>query len=131
MEANELRIGNFADYHGATVIALDIFRSEWIRWGYFIDSIGFSRRLNEEDSPKPIPLTEEWLIKLGFVTDEDDEEAYHNTVLYLERNNNKSPFWGVWKGVESNIYLRHIDYVHELQNLFHSLTGEELTIKES
>ena len=115
MEAKELMVGNIIEYNGKPHV--------W-REGHYCEEV-LIRQI------KPIPLTEEWLIKLGFVTDEDDEEAYHNTVLYLERNNNKSPFWGVWKGVESNIYLRHIDYVHELQNLFHSLTGEELTIKES
>jgi hypothetical protein len=28
-------------------------------------------------------------------------------------------------------HLRNIEFVHELQNIYHALTGEELQIKES
>ena len=67
----------------------------------------------------PIPLTEEWLIKFGFI------KVWNNYRLkplgYLIDNRLIT--------VGSN-YLRHIKYVHQLQNLYFALTGEELQLKE-
>ena len=94
----------------------------------------------------PIPLTEEWLLKFGFEGDENQydiglsngdgvdlsvEFAYGTTCLkrkYVED-------WLIEKykhlnKVEDFCYIKHPKYVHELQNLYFSLTGEELNIKQ-
>ena len=84
------------------------------------------------DELEPIPLTEEWLIKFGF---KQWVEFGHKTgtfdlmplcgvsydivtkkVLILEKGNPNS-HW-----IE-----RKIEYVHELQNLYFALRGQELT----
>lgn len=69
---------------------------------------------------EPIPLTEEWLLKFGF-----------------ELRGNEAKFWtlqnvDIWAmgGYFFNDLDLRISSVHQLQNLFHSLTGNELTIKE-
>lgn len=62
---------------------------------------------------KLIPLTEEWLVKLW--------PEYKD---YGIKNNGDS----VWFEYTSERYIE-INHVHQLQNLYHSLTGEELTIK--
>jgi len=81
---------------------------------------------------KPIPLTEEWLFKFGFKT----RTTENISVQYFIGEN---PITGDWlfdiiwlKGDEYPFYRNgffKIKYVHQLQNLYFALTGEELTIK--
>jgi hypothetical protein len=64
-KANELKIGNIFSYHGAECFILELRRNE-AEFGYFTDSIGFSRAYSSNDFPTPIPITKEYLIKFGF-----------------------------------------------------------------
>lgn len=74
----------------------------------------------------PIPITEEWLVKLGFV---NRENGWMRLVIcedffYIS--------WELLHGVCLSINfnstsLVHIKYIHQLQNLIYALTGEELT----
>lgn len=79
-------------------------------------------------SIKHIPLTEEWLIKLGGEKDESGD-AYvsvnreRNLRLYLKNGHAL-----LCKGDCCPMFeYEHIDKVHLFQNLFNALTGEELT----
>lgn len=81
-----------------------------------------------------IPLTEEWLVKFGFVENKDN----------LYGKNWLSPTYGYGKKIRilpcvnkinylwqySDYNSITIKYVHQLQNLYFELTGEELTIKK-
>lgn len=71
----------------------------------------------------PIPLTEEWLLKLGFERIGKDGFWFNNGV-YLD--------WNI-EGFCIAMFHRRVTvkYVHQLQNLCFSLTGEELTIQET
>lgn len=89
---------------------------------------------------EPIPLTEEWLLKLGFskihesetydvlkVSYIDDEYAYWITGLYLLSKNGDR--WCFYQYTDEDTGFEiHSDvkYVHQLQNLYYALTGEEL-----
>lgn len=69
-----------------------------------------------------IPLTEEWLIKFGFEKVVKSFfiggfEIYNDYGLY---------FYGLR---DEGLMDRNMKYVNQLQNLYFSLTGEELTIK--
>lgn len=80
---------------------------------------------------EPIPLTEEWLLKFGF------EKNFNN---FYEKLINKDEddfigkltdyFFAYYIDKKDNYPLIYIKYVHQLQNLYFALTGEELTIKE-
>lgn len=85
--------------------------------------------LDWRDELKPIPLTEEWLLKFRFLQsmmltnywseDEEfnvfiDKEGIHYAIP-LDHDGN---FWKIKK----------LDYVHQLQNLYSALTGSELQI---
>ena len=80
---------------------------------------------------EPIPLTEEWLLKFGcgkvksdiptfsIVYGEFIEDDYeHCLIINLDVDNN---FYIVVNGVK--LILKHL---HQLQNLYFALTGEEL-----
>ena len=83
-------------------------------------------QIDEGEEVKPIPLTEEWLLKFGF-----DSDPYQDMYVlgWLKINCDKTrgglELWV--ENITGNVvYLQH---VHSLQNLYFALTGEELTIK--
>ncbi len=98
------------------------------------------------DQIKPIPLTGEWLKDFGFW--QFDYYTIQNTWnISLERNrvlsigNVATPNEMVFlyevnkEHIKEVVTIRNYDYdskmyVHQLQNLYYALTGEELTIKE-
>jgi hypothetical protein len=77
-------------------------------------------------SLKPIPLTEEWLLKFGF------ERRPWGLIIngLLFRDNIKNPCEVLTLEI-GNGFRTEVKYVHQLQNLYFSLTGEELIIKEN
>jgi hypothetical protein len=113
LSANELRIGNWvtnrliefqADQH--TIYDMACFSPDF----------------------RPIPLTEEWLVKFGFVKDgkydyllkRDGFEIWNSCDFHTD-NGDKFLFIGNMPDLE----MRFI-HVHQLQNLYFALTGEEL-----
>lgn len=86
---------------------------------------------------KPIPITEEWLEKSGFVIKKGKDykgKDYTCATLFLNHE-----FLAVieWLEKEKVCYLDFestknsidIKYVHQLQNLYFALTGTHLTLK--
>lgn len=67
---------------------------------------------------QPIPLTEEWLVKFGF----DFTNGYGWGFVFGYINSRM-----IW---QYNSIVVEVKYVHQLQNLFHALTEEELKIEE-
>jgi len=112
MKAIELRIGNITSMGVVCLIEDNVFR--------VLDSEGDTFKNTWADI-QPIPLTQEWFLKLGFHKYKGD-----NSDCFLddfETSCNRKLFF--WKGT----YIQNIKYVHQLQNLYFSLTGEELTLK--
>ncbi len=72
-----------------------------------------------------IPLTEEWLAKLGF----EKIENPNNTGTFLWTINEIGFIQSDKFYCASIDSLIEIQYVHQLQNLYFALTGEELTLK--
>ena len=68
-----------------------------------------------------IPLTEEWLLKFGFVL--ENGWFKKNRLLLFNINNN------YFTTLSKEIVSVNITTVHQLQNLYFALTGEELTMK--
>jgi hypothetical protein len=120
MKANELKIGNFI-YYGANERVLD--------------TLLFLQLLKYTTIFEPIPLTEEWLLKLGWVK---KENVFRMSKYWVEFRNSKKHGVLIYFGCfnfKYRIYFLEIfnelKYVHQLQNLYFALTGEELTIKEA
>lgn len=80
---------------------------------------------------EPIPLTEEWLLKFHF--DKFDEGSYSGIWMQdkTERCLSRGDEGYYYSDLNGQPYSRNIKYVHQIQNLFFALTGEELTIKQT
>jgi hypothetical protein len=116
MEAKELRTGNFV-----TVIDIDTkenitLAADWgtIRWAHHHN---------------PIPLTEEWFLKFGFDMHKFKSLDIIYGTMYASNNTENGGLeisLAIGRHVEESDTLPHIKYVHQLQNLYFALTGEEL-----
>ena len=96
----------------------------------------------ETDYFEPIPLTEEWLLKFGFkcvhiknihytVNDPNGVAELHKISIFPTVNNQwHIAFSDELNGYKDYIPTTKISHVHQLQNLYFALTGEELTIKK-
>ena len=128
MEASELRIGNLFDGMGMIQIVFEILdntdRGRIIQKGY--EHLILCKENGNQYKPieiNTIPLTEEWLLKFGF----EKLEHIQLGVLYLKSQLRIKPsfMFAQWRGAS----VGKIDYVHQLQNLYFALCGEELEIK--
>ena len=121
--ANEMMLGNFLQWKGSDV-----------ENNYFnVTSIEPDFDWLEE--AEPIPLTEEWLLKFGFEIKETNGllNVSINDFIRLELMK-LSPEYCVFLVAKNNLdfclSLNRIKYVHQLQNLYFTLTGKHLTIKQ-
>ncbi|MBD9177599.1 MAG: hypothetical protein EGP82_00200 [Odoribacter splanchnicus] len=78
----------------------------------------YERKWISIDDLKPIPLTEEILLKSGFEKHKFGIVTYYHPLFELDNNFRI-------KGID---YNRKIEYLHELQNIFYDLTGNEIDI---
>lgn len=74
----------------------------------------------------PIPLTEEWLVRMGF--EKDGYNYWAHSDKYFELRD-KAPNYCFCVNCGEYDCSEDIQYVHQLQNLYFALTGTELTIK--
>ena len=111
IQANELRIGNLVDDGFENIIEINI------------DSYREILVFDANTRWNGIPLTEEWLLKFGFVSN-PYQDRYEFNSLHIECNKTKG-YLELW--IED---LPHIKYVHQLQNLCYLMFNEELTINQ-
>lgn len=149
MKANELRIGNY--FHPVSEgHEIEIPLTE------FVYTVGAVDKFGNVDVIEPgnltsyrftryagIPLTEEWLLKFGF--DKIDKQRFQKrqhtapaNVVYEFMHCHYSgmadeaefDYWIVNKDNKNILdWYTPLSFVHQLQNLYFALTGEELTIK--
>lgn len=122
MKANELRINNLVNYQEDGTLFNVI----------GIDNLGISVKNDIEETWielnqfEPIPLTEEWLLKFGF-------DKIYSSAMHTTFSNGTILNYYVWHksgNQYADIYGAKIkcQYVHQLQNLYWCLCGEELEI---
>jgi len=127
MKANELRIGNKINYEGfvATVIGLTTDDSVRVRYNKSeLQIIECTAIFGwERNVVGGIPLTEEWLLKFGFTYRHGGYLHNHKTNYFTLTGDlpDDLDYYGGSGGIGANI-----KYVHQLQNLYFCITGEEL-----
>lgn len=98
----ELRIGNFV-YLNNTVVEITEFHGQM------------------SNDYKPIKVTEDWLLMLGFIIEREGVYSfyYHGVTII--------GYWLIDGATNvGNFIPQNIKSVHQLQNLYFALTGEEL-----
>jgi|688.fasta_scaffold1177204_1 hypothetical protein len=114
-KVTDFRIGNIVLQNGNITIIDSLERSlnDWERTNH-------KRTMDTE----PIPIDKQWLQKFGFIN-----QKYEH--FFLEVNGFSIEF-DILKGSVYHSFLEgrtiNIHYVHELQNLYFSLTGKELSV---
>lgn len=122
MKATEFRIGNIAIVQGIkkAITGWDIYCADENKAGIDINI-------------DTIPLTEEWLLNLGLTFSEAFKDHFYKHIegqkLFSVFPFSTKPFCRITEG-DFAIYNMPCRFIHQLQNLYFALTGEELTIKE-
>ena len=112
IQASELRIGNWVTDEFKDARKLISVEKTAVEFEHGIRNI--------YKNLKPIPLTEEWLEKFDW----EKEGIYYDSF--------EKSFY-VFSGLgDPSSYGKKVklEYVHQLQNLYFALTGEELTLNE-
>ncbi len=125
MKANELRIGSWI-YIPQTKTNEQIGVIE--ENGRFTTK-GYKSSYSSIECLEPISLTEEWLLKFGFeLLCRKSPDGYKDTIFSMQK-----PYWTLMqldKGWGVQFWQGNkLEYVHQLQNLYFALTGEELEMK--
>jgi len=147
MKKEELRIGNYVtltekgyrdlimDFEEQDLSALHtdldsgLAHAHVISISYEVELFGYDCDLDyySYEEIKPIPLTKEWLLKLGFHFDEDammgDTRGWQ-----LDFNNLGVEFSFIGSELfdSEEYHHRGMKYVHEVQNYYYAITGNEL-----
>ena len=118
IQANEIRIGNYiADIWTPNgLFKVTELRKDKIFYGNCFKA--------KYDDIRPIPLTEEILLKAGF--EKDIESLFYRNSFIIAKTKTR---WAFYHNGLTGGELARIDYIHELQNLIFALTGEEIKIE--
>ena len=124
MEANELRLNNWVNHCNKEVQIT-------------IHDL-FDIAVFEDDVFTPIPLTEEILLKFGFEKTDD----YGDIIYYEPKDRGNRNYYICFDHEDISFGLNvfgnctnllhddsNLQFVHQLQNLYFALTGEELILK--
>jgi hypothetical protein len=113
IKANELRIGNLV--YLPTIEKTIVVGYHHIRYA----------TINPDNEYEPIPLTPEILRRCGFFETSTDGEFIYNERGIIKININNI---GLISFNVGEIIFSTVHYLHQLQNLYFTLTGEELEI---
>ena len=137
IDIKELRFGNyvsFTDPSGETInmIVGGVMPDEILLWFPPNVSSGDKVEVSNgitirgwQDGPEinPIPLTKELLLKCGF------EEEFGGIIYYNRNQGIEFNFSNGWCTASRGEYdIVDVQYLHQLQNLYFALTGEELEV---
>jgi hypothetical protein len=118
MKANELRIGNLLNHNNGSMVG-----------SFIVGLIHLEDIIKENPHAReyePIPLTEEWLLRLGF---EKPAHSWNGKIFHLSQWDAYPLNWCVAMDKNGAVIVHKLKYVHQLQNLYFALTNEELTMK--
>jgi hypothetical protein len=134
MKATDLRLSNLINIGGNTLDTYQIYKPTKVTLAILNEIAG-----ENEERPdavlsvfQPIPLSEEWLLKLHNEEEVEKSKRFPNEIYIGDR------FLFIWKEAykywyvitqKHHEYLTKIEFVHEYQNFIYTLTGNELEVK--
>jgi hypothetical protein len=133
---NELRIGNLVDLGNRIAKIIEIGHLSCV----VSDLEETQDTIEDYNRTKPIPLTEEWLYKFGFEDINESDHDYNtytdsNHDYYLQIDNRRKD--GKYSILDNSFddlrdfSMVDIIYIHQLQNMYFALTGEELILNKT
>ncbi len=133
IKANELRIGNLLQGEPLSIPRLNMYHDGVTA----ITGYGISLIESESiTSLNAIPLTDDWLLRFGFVNSQADEDDNWNEGFWSKAYDRSLPGVAIGYILQDKVYeceinaelIIQIKHVHQLQNLYFALTGKELKI---
>lgn len=121
MKSTDVRIGNICQH----IIGGETIGQQCCIDAMDIVAITQFERSGHKSPYYPILLTREWLLKVGL----EERYAKDEWSWHLNKWNSYTEITKVDDGYKYHSDYPTIKYVHQLQNLYHSLTGEELVLK--
>jgi hypothetical protein len=122
MKVNELRIGN---WYLSTKFQTPVICEMGDMYEIYMRADG-STEYTVDDVFQPIPLTEEWLLKFGL-------ELHLHEGLFWDEYTHPKTFDSITRHKKDHSFAYDFEdgavelkYVHQLQNLYFALNGEEL-----
>jgi hypothetical protein len=112
LTAKDLRVGNIIHFNDVDGQVETKITWEDLKWASVNE-----KTFNEFH--KPIPLTEEWLLRFGFKRFGKDF-SLKGIIIHTRK-----------RGYVLRKSVPIIKYVHQLMNLFYALTGEELQLNQT
>lgn len=114
MKSTELRIGNYVKYNSSELKIWGILKNNVVELECNTDSLTIH-------DIEPIPVTTELLKRLRFYPEPHDIRFWRNGSIRLKITE---------KGFKFNysISITYVHYLHQLQNIYLDLTGNELTL---
>lgn len=130
LQTTELRINNLVLFQGKPEYISSIHSDNTIRLKKELDS-KHCHGCYLISAIEPITLTEEWLIKFGWIFNKEIDVFEHKKSVSFCIKKGIVSGWVMFNFVlKSTMSFRNFYYVHQLQNLYFALTGEELVLKE-
>ena len=128
LDAKDLRIGNLILVHNHYVATIE-------RIGKDIGVKTYGEKISQIDYIElqyltPIELTDEWLLRFGFERHELDNWFYLKIINDWTRLNININGSVCELSISNHGAVINVTYVHQLQNLYFALTGQELTLKQ-
>jgi len=134
MEASSLRIGNYVLDRGGKTLRIDHIDFYKVYMDMFVGLQSVHPLTEYYGNLQPIPLTEEILLKCGFERDaagflgSDQSDTAFRSKIYVSKHGVK---FFLWIECEDNYFSENgieIESLHQLQNLYFALTGQELEV---
>lgn len=77
---------------------------------------------------KSIPLSVDWLKRFGFEVEANRARNESQNISLTQTDKGMMEDWGWYLSLPEAVIPIHIRFVHQLQNIYFALTGQELTI---
>jgi hypothetical protein len=123
MKAEELRIGNLAKDRNGKILRIDWFEKDKVCQQMIIGAMEVHPMTEYFDYLRAIPLTKERIEGFDWFSIDEDRYTFRDIEYYSISEEGSLYFNGRYTCTD-------IRYVHQLQNLYFALTGEELKINQ-